>query len=276
MTPRWLVDGQATETVPAGDRGLAYGDGVFETLLVADAEPVWWERHLARLQRGCERLGIAAPIPELLRAEAQELVHDRRRAVLKLIVTRGAGGRGYAAGEAAPMRVLGLHDAPGLRATDYAQGVALRWCETRLALQPRLAGIKHLNRLEQVLARAEWNDAGLAEGLMLDSLGNVVSATAANVFVVHRGRLSTPAVERCGIAGVARGWLLDTVDVAIADLDRSAIESADELFLTSSLRGILPVARLDGRCWTPGPMTRTLQQALWRAVPALRPAGMSA
>lgn len=267
-----LVNGEARATVPWSDRGLAYGDGVFETLLVADGAPIWWDAHLARLQRGCAALGIAPPSPGLLAREAALLTAGTARAVLKLMVTRGAGARGYAcAPDVESMRVLSLHEAPTADAGAARDGIAVRWCELALALQPRLAGFKHLNRLEQVLARREWSDPAIAEGLLCDTRGHVTCATAANLFVVSGGRLVTPPLDQCGIAGICRGWLLDETQVEVATLERECVQRADELFLTSSLRGILPIARLDGRQWKPGPMTRRLQHALWRAVPALRP-----
>lgn len=269
---RMLVNGVEASQMSAMDRGLAYGDGVFETLLVADGQPVWWDAHLARLQRGCAVLGIEAPAPRLLREEAASLATGAARAVLKVIVTRGAGGRGYAPPlSVAPTRLLSLHPAALPLRREYSEGVALRWCETTLAIQPALAGIKHLNRLEQVLARKEWHDDVIVEGLMCDADGRVVCATAANLFVVREGRLLTPRVDRCGIAGIAREWVLARRQVEIVDLAPSEVESADELFLGSSLRGILPVSRLGGREWNVGPMTRALQQLLWDEVPALRP-----
>lgn len=267
-----LVNGVAGTTVDVADRGLAYGDGLFETLLVADGEPVWWSRHLHRLQRGCEALGIAMPDAALLRAEAARLVAGATHAVLKLVLTRGAGGRGYAPGQdVPPTRILSLHPAPdaGRAALD---GIAVRWCALQLARQPRLAGLKHLNRLEQVLARSEWNDPSVFEGLLCDSQGDLVSATAANVFVVRGGQLLTPPVAQCGIAGTCRAWLLDRASARVTTLRRDEVEQADELFICNSVRGILPVARLDGRSLDVGPMTRRWQEALWNEIPALRPA----
>ncbi len=272
MTLRSLVNGVASEQIALSDRGFAYGDGVFESILVADGVPVWWDAHLARLRRGCDALRIDCPPIELLRQEAQTLITSDARAVLKLTVTRGISGRGYGvANDALPTRVLALHPASRLSPIDYREGIKLRWCETRLAIQPRLAGIKHLNRLEQVLARSEWDDASFAEGLMRDLDGRAVCATAANLFLVRDGRVLTPVLERCGIAGVCREWVLQHLRVQVCDLNPAEIDSADELFLSSSLRGILPVARLDGRRWTPGAMTQQLQHALWHEVPALRP-----
>lgn len=240
--------------VSVHDRGFNYGDGVFETILVVDGQPVWWDAHLARLRHGCARLGIAFPehsvfVPGTVAA---------KRSALKIVVTRGVGERGYSPANAGePTVVVTEHEAPA-----PLQFVAVRWCDLRLAPQPALAGLKHLNRLENVLARGEWSDPAIGEGLLRDADDRVICATAANVFVVRDGEVLTPRLDRCGVAGITRAWVMAQLPVAEAELTRTDIESADELFLTSSLRGILPVTRLGSREWTPGPVTRRLQGRL--------------
>jgi 4-amino-4-deoxychorismate lyase len=250
MTTRIYSDEQRVDKIDPRDRGLAYGDGVFETILVDQGIPVWWDAHLARLQRGCAVLGIAAPATDFLRTECDALVADCTRGVLKLIVTRGVGKRGYALPRgASPTIVITLSDAPPPSPRD---GLVLRWCQTPLAIQPRLAGFKHLNRLEQVLARAEWDDAAIHEGLQCDVSGRVVSATAANLFALCDGRWLTPPVVDCGIAGVCRAWVLNNVaESGEAVLTSKNVETADALILCNSVRGILPVVALGGRQWMP-------------------------
>jgi len=136
----------------------------------------------------------------------------------------------------------------------------------RLAAQPRLAGIKHLNRLEQVLARGEWSDADVVEGLLFDQRDNLVSATAANVFVGIDGVLRTPPVDACGVAGVLRGALLEALpDVHVQTMTKEDLMQADELFLTSSVRGVLPVRALDEHELRVGRHARAAQ-AHWRAL----------
>ena len=258
-----LVDGVPAASIPLDDRGLAYGDGLFETLAVAQGEPLWWPQHWLRLARGCAALGSACPDETQLRSEAARLIPPLGRGVLKLVVTRGSGPRGYGVDtDAVPRRIVSFGPWQGPDEAQALAGVAVRWCETTLAIQPRLAGLKHLNRLEQVLARREWQDASAVEGLMCDGEGRVVSAIAANLFVVRAGRLATPSLLRCGVAGVAREWVLAQDSVEVCDLSRAEVESADELFLTSSLRGILPVARLDGLGRDVGPMTQRMQREL--------------
>ncbi len=269
MIRHW-VDGVAGAPLDPGDRGLHYGDGLFETLAVIDGRPRHLDRHLARLKDGLTRLGIPADpapwIPELLSAAAQA---PEGRGVLKLVVTRGSGGRGYAPPEApVPRRFLFLHPWPTGVEAGRREGVAVRWCRTRLGEQPALAGLKHLNRLEQVLARGEWRDSTIAEGLLCDRAGRVVEGTRSNLFLVRDGRLLTPRLDRCGVAGVMRGLILEAsatlgLEVQVTDLRPDDVEDADELFLSNSVIGLWPVRCLEGRTYPePGPLTRRLQKAL--------------
>jgi 4-amino-4-deoxychorismate lyase len=259
------------------NRGLAYGDGLFETMRVHRGRVPLWPRHLARLREGASRLGIALASVDCMEARIAEAIGGCGAGVLKLLLTRGGGGRGYApAVDSAPAWLLSLHPMPA----PPRSGLLLHWCETRLALQPALAGIKHCNRLEQVLARAEVERAGRDEGLMLDMAGIPTCATAANLLVLREGRWSTPRVDACGVAGVLRGWLLEQGLVEIADHAPAAVESANALALCNAVRGILPVAALGARAWAPHPALADLQERLAMAYPmfseALPDAGMGA
>lgn len=258
---------QRVAALDAQDRGLAYGDGLFETVLVHNGRAVWWAAHWARLARGAKALGIALPPQRWLQAEmAALLANAPARAVFKLIVSRGAGGRGYAADPVLePSLVLSLHHAPA----PLAGPVTVRWCRTRMAIQPALAGLKHLNRLEQVLACAEWRDPRIHEGLMLDTEDRLACAIAGNVFALVDGRWCTPPVHRRGVAGVARAWVLANEPMAVeAELTREAVESAQALFLCNAVRGILPVARLGACRWEPHPALEALRRRLSRSTPA--------
>lgn len=256
-----LIDGAPGETVNALDRGLAYGDGVFRTLAVRDGKPEFWRQHMAKLAADCARLGLPAPDVAALADDARRLIGGAERAVFKIIVTRGTGGRGYKPPEPpTPTRIAMRAPWPAYDSAMAEDGVAVRLCATRLGLQPRLAGVKHLNRLEQVLARAEWSDPAVAEGLMLDADGHVVEGVMSNLFVVRGGEVATPDLSRCGVAGVTRGLLLQSARVAHLTLDD--VRAADELFLTNSLIGIWPVRRLDGQDYAVGPVTRRWTEAL--------------
>ena len=260
-----LIDGQPRDTLAADDRGLLYGDGLFETIRFVNGTAPLWPRHMHRLAAGCARLRLPAPDPALLQREAVRVMQGMTDAVVRITLTRGFGTRGYAMpAHPQPTRIVAAHPMPVIDAASYRDGVRLHLCEARLAEQPLLAGIKHLNRLEQVLARAEWSDQAMAEGLLCDQAGRAISATAANLFAVIDGVPTTPALARCGVAGVLRAELLDVlpgvrvVDLALADCLR-----ADELFLSSSVRGILPVQAVGSSMFAPGPVARAMQ-AHWR------------
>jgi 4-amino-4-deoxychorismate lyase len=177
------------------------------------------------------------------------------------------GERGYAPPPSPRVtRIVNAATAPAPYPDWYVHGIRVRFCDTRLAIQPALAGLKHLNRLEQVLARAEWSDIDIAEGLMLDIEGRVVCATAANLFAVIDGQLLTPSLDRCGVAGVARAELLAREPrVRVCDLSVEETMRADELFLTSSVRGIVPVTRV-GECRLPVGLVTRDWQSHWKDI----------
>ncbi len=262
MVTRLLVNGTATDQVGALDRGLAYGDGLFESIRMVGKLVPLWPRHMQRLAEGCARLQLPPPDPAQLWCEVQQVSQGLPHAVVRISVTRGAGERGYVLpASPRPTRVVAAFAPPPVASAVHAAGVRLRLCELRLAEQPLLAGIKHLNRLEQVLARAEWNDPAIADGILRDSHERVISATMANLFVVIDGELLTPALDRCGVAGVARAEVLAVCPQArVAELGLEALSTASEVFLSSSVRGILPVHSLDEWHYVPGTVTRELQQ----------------
>ena len=264
-----FVGDQRVDAMPADDRGIAYGDGLFETMRVHAGQVPWWDAHWARLQRGGQRLRMVLPDESQACREAAALFADHADGVLKLIVTRGSGGRGYAPMNTQPNWMLSRHPLPIPSSRD---GLTLRWCATRLAIQPILAGIKHCNRLEQVLARAEWNDPTASdhdanEGLLCSGDGDVVSAIAANLFVLRGGRWLTPAVDRCGVAGVCRGQLLPLLEALEARLSVADVETADAIFLCNAVRGILGVARLGERTWPSHPAVVEARRLLARTHP---------
>ncbi|OOG63308.1 aminodeoxychorismate lyase [Rhodanobacter sp. B04] len=262
MMARMLINGAAADRVHALDRGLSYGDGLFESIRFVDAVAPLWSRHMQRLGESCERLRIPAPDPVELWREALAVTRGLPQAVVRVTVTRGVGERGYALPMAPqPTRVVAAFAPPQVADSAYVHGVRMRVCDLRLAEQPLLAGMKHLNRLEQVLARAEWDDSAIAEGVLRDSHGRVISATMANLFAVVDGVLLTPALDRCGVAGVARAEVLAACPQAqVGELMLDALLGASEIFLSSGVRGILPVHSLGERSYAPGALTRQLQR----------------
>ena len=263
-----LVNGTPQSAIALTDRGLHYGDGLFETLPVVDGRPCLWTRHMERLSWGCTRLGIPAPDPGVLLSECLEAAEGRRRGVLKIIVTRGQGGRGYRPPpDPAPHRIVIGGRWHEYTAEQRRQGVAVRICETRLGRNPALAGIKHLNRLEQVLARSEWRDPATLEGIMLDASGDMVECTMSNLFLFKVGRLATPSLVDCGVAGVMRGLVMELareigIEMEERPLPLSELDACDAVFITNSLMGALPVRRVGDRRFEPSAFPPPLRQLL--------------
>lgn len=269
MTPLTLVNGQTRDRIHSRDRGLAYGHGVFETLLLTSARAAFLDWHLERLLEGCRRLQI--PTDGLEQGVRQDLAWAQtqcREGVVKIIITAGVGGRGYLLPEPMhPCRILQLSALPDWPDAPAEQGIRVRWCQTRLATQPALAGIKHLNRLEQVLARAEWRDPAIREGLLRDGDGHVIEGTLSNLCWIRGQVLYTPALQRCGVAGVMRRWVLSVaaslgLEIRIGDYTCRSVESADELFVCNSLAGLWPVVQLEQQRFAVGTYTRALQGLL--------------
>jgi 4-amino-4-deoxychorismate lyase len=264
MSARVLREGRVRLWLDPTDRGLAYGDGLFETMRVHGGVPVLWAEHWQRLAAGAARLGIALPDEAWVRREADAVLEQRDQAVLKLVLTRGIGERGYAPPAVAnPTVVLSAHAPPPVH-----DGLVLRWCRTRIAVQPQLAGIKHLNRLEQVLARAEWDDPEIDDGVLCDTEDRVVCTTSMNLFARIGGRWLTPSVARCGVAGILRGWLLGQGLATEADISQADLSHADALCACNAVRGILSVRRLGGHAWPTSPDVLVLQRRLADAHPA--------
>lgn len=261
-----LLNGKPQEVIPATDRGLHYGDGLFETIAICNGKPQFWHAHMERLRDGCARLAIPMPEVGCLEEETARLSAGIERAVIKIIITRGSGGRGYRSPESPePQRLVMRYPWPEYEIP--REGIALRVCETPLACNPRLAGIKHLNRLEQVLARNEWRDEAVLEGLMLDLDGHVIEGTMSNLFAVRDGVLITPDLTRCGVAGVMRRQVLSIaqklgVVCEMLNLRADELTAMDELFVTNSIIGIWPVARLGEARYGDAPITRQLMSAL--------------
>ncbi|MEO6680823.1 MAG: aminodeoxychorismate lyase [Pseudomonas sp.] len=258
------VDGQPADALSLKDRGLAYGDGLFETIAVRGGHPLLLDRHLLRLAQGCSRLAIAAD-QAVIRSELLSYAAALSEGVLKLILTRGDSLRGYAPNPLAQARRILQGNPPATYPAGHAeQGVRLFPCTTRLSKQPLLAGLKHLNRLEQVIARAEWQDTEHAEGLMLDQVGRVIEGVFSNLFLVRDGVLITADLKRCGVAGVMRAELLFQAEslgipTQITDISLDQLQWADEVFVCNSVYGVWPVRAYAALSWSVGPLTRKLQ-----------------
>ncbi|MEH6650623.1 MAG: aminodeoxychorismate lyase [Motiliproteus sp.] len=249
-----LVNGQPEAQVSTTDRGFSYGDGVFETIRVSGGKALLLQRHLNRMKDGLFRINInyKQHLIDSLLSEVSLLCDGVNEAFIKVVISRGSGGRGYRCSpELQPTRVVMRVDAPRYPATLYKQGAELFACSTRLGSNPQLAGIKHLNRIEQVLARNEWQDQ-YVEGLVCDQQGYLVEGTMSNLFLIRDDSLVTPLLDCCGVAGVVRSVIIDAaakhgVTFAEQRLTVDDLLQADGAFMTNSGFGVLPVSGFDGR-----------------------------
>lgn len=268
--PIALVDGQAADHIAVTDRGFQFGDGVFETLRISAGRPRFVHRHLHRLVVGCARLGMRPAPQEALLDDIAALATQIPDGVVKLVVTRGSSERGYRTPEKTAIRRTAL---AWPMAAPFADRFRVRLCDTRLANQPLLAGIKHLNRLEQILARSEWSDGDIHEGIMLDYGDRLIEGTMSNLFLVRDETLLTPDLEQCGVAGIVRSVVMDVagelgIDVVRRDLERHDLRGADEVFVCNALIGVRPVCEWIGETQYPaGPITAALQSAVERTDP---------
>lgn len=263
-----LINGKNRTELTVSDRGLQYGDGLFETIEVLNTRPILIDPHLRRLVSGCEKLLIPTPDKQILRHEVTTLSQNISHGVLKIIITRGSGGRGYKPPDITePTRILSQHPFPDYPPSFQQDGITARFCQHRLGLNPTLAGLKTLNRLEQVLARAEWNTPEIQEGIMFDLNGYIIEGTMTNVFFVKNDILYTPLLTQAGIAGIMRDFVLKTALAKGVEFEQGMFTSeqllaADEVFLTNSIIGIWPVKQLESQPFAVGKITRRLQQRL--------------
>jgi 4-amino-4-deoxychorismate lyase len=270
MTALTLVNGQFCDTLTVHDRGLAYGDGLFDTLLISNGQPVFYDLHIQRLLKGCERLGLSLKRETIETDIKKLLIHTEKSdsAVLKTIITRGSGQRGYRITENSVVnRVLIMSP---LSSNEHTSGkpLTLALCDTRLGHNPALAGIKHLNRIENVLARNEWRSLNVDEGLMLDTSGNVIEGTMSNVFWCDGDVLYTPGLTRCGVEGVMRQVIIDRLAsklglaVKQGDFRLDSLYQADEIIMSNSLMGIRSVGSIGCHQKNSDVIAAQLRQAL--------------
>lgn len=248
----YLINGSFNASISPLDRGFAFGDGVFRTIKIQGGLPEHWPQHYQKLVADCAAINIVCPSAELLMSDLSQLFSvdadtEKLAAVAKIIITRGEGNRGYTPPAiTAPMRVVLKSPMPEYPEARFSDGINLTVCETRLATQPKLAGIKSLNRLENVLARMEWASvdisADVADGIMLDLQDNVIECTAANIFARFGDTLITPSLTQCGVAGVTRQRIIErartfSLKSLIDSFDLKKLIAADEIIICSSLYG---------------------------------------
>ncbi|SDK11345.1 4-amino-4-deoxychorismate lyase [Methylophilus rhizosphaerae] len=255
-TVRYCINGKLVSGIAPTNRGFAYGDGVFRTMRLLDGELQDWPQHYQTLVADCSKIQIVCPSADLLMQDFRLLVssaaaEEAASGIIKIIITRGEGARGYAPPAICePTRVLVQSPLPVYPAAIYQQGVALYTCQTRLAQQPLLAGIKHLNRLENVLARAELKDPRFFDGLLRDYDGHVIEAVSGNLLIQKENVIMTPALDQCGVAGVMRQKIMDWYrthgqPVAVTAISLEQLLAADAVVIANSVYGVLQVTQID-------------------------------
>lgn len=269
--PLIYINGQEHNGLSTLDRGFAYGDGLFETILLVDGLAPLLAYHHKRLLKGLAYLGIELDSERLIN-DVNALLDiakstDEKYLILKLIVTRGVGGRGYQPDSAATATVV-LQLSSGSIDLSKHNGVSIRVCDERL-FPVAWAGLKTLNQLPYVLAAKEPQNRSFDEGLLLNTNGDVIEATARNIFIVKDEQLITPILKESGVAGVQRQFIIESVARQLGlqliekNIQLEECLSADEVFLTNSITGIWPVAHCEYKqqnyTWDIGPITRSLQ-----------------
>ena len=272
-THSYLINGSFNQAISPFDRGFAYGDGVFRTIKMQGGLPEHWPQHYQKLVADCAAINIVCPSAELLMNDLSQLFSadatiENQAAVAKIIITRGESNRGYTPPAiTAPMRVVLKSPMPYYPEKSFRDGVNLTVCETRLATQPKLAGIKSLNRLENVLARMEWGAPDIIEGILLDVQCNVIECTAANIFARFGDVLITPSLQQCGIAGITRQRIVElagtlTLKTSIETFDLEKLLVADEVIICSSLYGAWQVNMIQQHVIKTGKLAANIRGAL--------------
>ncbi len=279
MPSKVWVNGVAEAEVSAFDRGLAYGDGLFATMRYAKSgryvkqSVLFLDAHLTRLTQGVLRLGITwQPSAELLslieQVGEQYVTEHGRDACIKLLLSRGVGGRGYQPASAIQVtEVLSVHDIPPHYSQWQADGIALQTSSVKLGRQPLLAGMKHLNRLEQVLIRANSLESGFDDWLVLDSEDKLIESSMANIFLIKGKSVVTPCLTHSGVAGVMREqllyWFIEAgFDLDCRELSYSELAQFDHVIISNSLFGAVGVNRIDGIDFEASELAQKIQMDL--------------
>jgi len=256
-----LINGEFKDSVSVYDRGLAYGDGFFETMLwdsfkeknKVNVGVEFWLRHLKRIKDGCRLIQINFPSDdEIVRQRniiLKASLKEKKSGLLKMIITRGVGGRGYKFEKNMSPTIIFLSlQKPKIEKEYFKSGVIVKTCKTHLSKNTNLFGFKHLNRLDSVLASSEWEDKKIFEGVFVDSKQNILEGTMTNIFFVQKKTLITPSIIDSGINGVMRQVVIDNAKfffdkVIIQNINLSDVKNFDQMFLTNSVVKVMPVSR---------------------------------
>jgi 4-amino-4-deoxychorismate lyase len=266
------VDGVLAESLPLPDRGLDFGDGLFETVLIVHGPPVYFNLHLQRLERGLRALEFPNCV-SLVKTQVASILNSRRfnrLVAMRVTITRGEGPRVYAPPDAStPRIIITCVNLPDDQYKKIALPARLSMAEMRWGCQPDFAGLKHLNRLEQVMAAAEKTKAGVDEVVMSGQDGSIISVSSGNIFLYADGGLITPDLSECGVRGTRRELILESLAPAlglstrVARVSEALLKDADEVFYCNALVGVRPVAYYAGRTWQRHGISEALHELYW-------------
>ena len=264
-----LINGKFRNHISVNDRGLFYGDGFFETMLweKLDEEKVnqkkieYWKQHFERLKKGCDLMKINIPQEKVFLRDIEKILDKSihlglTSGLLKLIISRGVGGRGYKFEKNMKPTIIFLsYPRPTYKKEFYMTGVNVKICQTKLYYHDRLFGLKHLNRLDSVLARSEWDDNNLFEGVFIDNNENIVEGTMTNLFFVKKNKLFTPEIKNTGINGIMRQVVMDNAKIFFEDIYEkkihiSKLNNFDQMFMTNSVIKVMPVKKLEKKSFS--------------------------
>lgn len=244
-----FVDGQLADTISISDRGLAYGDGCFTTALVINGAVAMLPQHLNRLLEQSRQLGLPSFDLATLKVTITNLSAGISIGVIKVIVTCGSGGRGYSRmGVEQAKVIVSFHDCPKYYAQWQKEGITVGISEQKLGINPMLAGLKHLNRLEQVMLRAELDKRPEDDLLACDINNNIIECCSANVFWLKAGQWQTPSLSTAGVAGLMRDKiLLNYPEIMPANYDIETLNNIEAMFISNAILGIVPVKVFNDR-----------------------------
>ena len=268
MAAKNLINGKVFDQIEIFDRALHYGDGIFETIAIEDSKALCFDEHLNRLEKGCKKIKIPIQDKAIIKNEVLSLVENTDRAVVKIIISRGQGGRGYKVPDnIESTRIISLFPWPDYSVEFSTSGIKTKLCNYRYVNNPVLAGIKHLNRLEQILARAEWNDKKITEGIVMNSDNYIIEGTMSNIFCITDQTLVTPDLSLCGIEGIIREKIINLADklglkIEIKKITLDFLLNAKEIFMCNSLIGIWPVNSIDEKLFLEHKETHRIKNKL--------------
>ncbi len=262
-----LRNGELISSDIITDRSLLYGDGVFTTIAIRNGKPLLFKQHLNRLTNDCQRLNIDNLSIDNVLSQFFSAISNIETGIARVTISRSSGERGYLCNKAEPVIWISVNDWPSHIEQYKQSGINCRICQQAIHPNPSLAGIKHCNRLEQVLARNEWHDDQYQEGLMLDPDGNVIEGTMSNLFLIKDQQIFTPDLAFAGVDGIIRKTIIDIakrlqIPLLVSTISVQDLLTADVLFVTNSIIGIWRINRLNDQQYDNHPMIEQLEYEL--------------